>query len=146
MEDATSRKDVPSVRAALQALVDHIDRMGLADPTTVKITLSAGAVDEFRNALAAPFGLTVEQESKYTVNDFGRLIKRETGVPIPDDEPVMIVRAKDELARVAVRTYADTVAEEGGTNATKHAQSCFGRYQKFVEFAERHPERMKKPD
>ncbi|MCU1282315.1 MAG: hypothetical protein JWM53_5861 [bacterium] len=141
-------KPVLSVRAALQTLLDQIDyTRGACGPTEVVSAVLPQQVIEIANvALAAPFGLTVDQESKYTVNDFGRLINRETGAPIPDDEPVMILRAKDELARVAVRKYADTVAEEGGTNATKHAQSCFARYQRFVDFAERYRWRMKKPD
>jgi hypothetical protein len=88
--------------------------------------------------------LSVEQEPKYDVR-FGRLVNRATGVPIPHDEPIMIFRAKDVHARATVRRYVDLV-EEGTAGSLHHKNVCFERYQQFVAFAERHPERMKKPD
>lgn len=144
----TDTKPALSVRAALQTLLDQVDFTAHAcSPTSVvAAVLPTQVIDNARASLAAPFGLPLTQETKYTVDDFGRIVNRETGVPIPDDEPVMLFRAKDDLARVAVLKYADTVAEEGGTNSSKHAATCFERYQRFVLFREQHRDRMRKPD
>jgi hypothetical protein len=92
------------------------------------------------------FGLSIEQEPKYTVDrTTGRIINRATGVAIPDDEPIMIFRAKDVHARATIRRYVDLV-EEGTAGSQHHKNVCFERYQQFVAFSEQHPERMKKPD
>lgn len=48
--------------------------------------------------------MKVEQESKFDAVD-GRLVNRATGEPIPDDEPVFVLRAKDASAVKALVTY-----------------------------------------
>lgn len=133
-----------NVRTALQTVLDQVDYTDGACTVTemVGATLPEEVIAQARAALAAPFGLTVDQESKYTVNDEGRIINRATGVAIPDDEPIIIFRAKDVHTRATSRRYYDLILETGSL----HAQSCFERYQRFIAFAERHPERMRKPD
>lgn len=124
-----------NIRHALQSIVDHIE---------FNSRVPAGLIHQAQEALA--FGLTVAQEPKYTVEPgSGRIINRATLVAIPDDEPIMIFRAKDVRARLALRTYADSVVETNG-RAMNHRNSSFDRYQAFIDFADKHPERMKEPD
>lgn len=89
--------------------------------------------------------MTPEQEPKYDVRD-GRIVNRATGEPIPDDEPIMILRAKDVIAAGVVRRYHDLLLDGSTARLTDHKRSCFERYQAFIAFAEQHPERMKRPD
>lgn len=135
MTDPT--KPVPSVRAALQALLAAMDCVGEDAHEAV-----ASAEADARAALAAPFGLSVEQEPKYTANDFGKLVTRRTGIAIPDDEPTMTFRAKDIHAAPIIMRYHDLILETGST----FVDSCFERAQAFIKFRERYPERMRKPD
>jgi hypothetical protein len=89
--------------------------------------------------------LSLIQEPKYDVRD-GKIVNRATGEAIPDDEPIIILRAKDVHAAPTIRRYVDLVNEARGSKPSVHMDSCFGRYQSFVEFARAHPERMKQPD
>lgn len=145
-------KPVPSVRAALTELRSAVVaelRLSVetdgAEAYTRAVNRVVRAADEAEAALAAPFGLTLEQESKYNVNDFGKLINRATGKPIPDDEPTMLFRAQDVHTRAISRRYFDLI-EEAVIGETRHKSVLFERYQRFVHFADTHPERMKKPD
>jgi hypothetical protein len=83
--------------------------------------------------------MKIEQESKFAAVD-GRLVNRATGVPIPDDEPVFVLRAKDRRALAALRAYRDC----GLTEA--HAQAVSAQIRQFERFATEHPERMTEPD
>lgn len=98
------------------------------------------------NDSAAPdFGLPITQEPKYTVDRVtGRIINRATGQPIPDDEPIMIFRAKDIHARKVISYYVNLVTQDDPRG--NHKDVCFDRYQAFISFAEQHPQRMKSPD
>lgn len=132
-------KPVPSVRAALQALVSMIRSAWLEAGSP---PLEA-CVAEAEAALAAPFGLTDAQESKYTTcEQTGRIKNRATGALIPDDEPVMIFRAKDVHAAQVILRYHDLILETGST----FVDSCFERAQAFIAFRDSHPESMRKPD
>lgn len=87
------------------------------------------------------FGLLTAQEPKYTTaTATGRLTVRATGKPIPDDEPVFVFRAQDDMALHALRSYHDEIADP------EHAAQVLQRIQAFEAFAAAHPERMKAPD
>lgn len=87
------------------------------------------------------FGLSQAQEPKYTVSQKdGRLVNRATGQPIPDDEPVFILRAKDILATAALQVYLDLIEDP------EHAAAVQKRIDAFDNFAEAHPTRIKQPD
>lgn len=87
------------------------------------------------------FGLTTAQSPKHTISQKdGRLVNRATGKPIPDDEPVFVLRAQDALALPALEAYVSLVGDR------QHADAVEQRIKAFVEFAEAHPERMKSPD
>lgn len=87
------------------------------------------------------FGLTQAQEPKYTTaTKDGRIVNRATGKPIPDDEPVFILRAKDYLATAALQAYLDQIEDP------EHAAAVQKRIDAFDDFAEANPERMAQPD
>lgn len=87
------------------------------------------------------FGLQQAQEPKFTTSSKdGRIVNRETGKPIPDDEPVFVLRAQDVHALHALRTYA---AQLGGA---PHLDAVIQRVLAFEAFATANPGRMKLPD
>lgn len=88
------------------------------------------------------FGLPMAQEPKYTTSSKdGRIVNRATGKPIPDDEPVFILRAKDVHATTALAAYLEEVY-----NDPEHSEAVQARIDAFDSFAAAHPERMKQPD
>lgn len=93
------------------------------------------------NSEGIVFGLPQSQEPKYTTSTKdGRLTNRSTGKPIPDDEPVFILRAQDVLALHAMRAYLLIVEDQ------THASVVEARIRDFELFAAKHPERVKAPD
>jgi hypothetical protein len=85
-------------------------------------------------------GLPATQEPKYTTTIDGKLMNRSTGRNIPDDEPVMVFRAQDRNAVVAMRAYYMTCSD------ADHKAVIKSRIADFERFALEHPERMKEPD
>ncbi len=83
--------------------------------------------------------MRVSQEPKYDVRD-GRIVERQTGDPIPDDEPVFIFRGKDSRALTALTAYYAAITDQG------HAKAVAARIEEFKAFARAHPRRMKEPD
>jgi hypothetical protein len=79
------------------------------------------------------------QEPKYDVID-GRIVNRKTGEPIPDDEPIMIFRAKDQHAHQAIAYYIECCAN------AEHQEIVARRLDDFRRFGNDHLERMKEPD
>jgi len=72
-----------------------------------------------------------------------QLVKRETDEPIPDDEPIFILRARDRLAVTLLRFY-EVLCEEG--DATEYQKTkLVSTIMNFRDFARRHPEMMKFP-
>ena len=87
------------------------------------------------------FGLTLAQESKYTCSQKdGRLVNRSTGKPIPDDEPVFVLRAQDIHAVPLLHAYLSIVKEPDQASAVAK------RIAAFQDFALTHADRMKEPD
>ena len=83
--------------------------------------------------------MNIFQERKYDAVD-GRLVNRETGKPIPNDEPVMIFRAKDRKALNALEAYQFACTDE------THRQVIQGRIDDFREFQTANPDLVKEPD
>lgn len=79
------------------------------------------------------------QESKFDCVA-GQLVNRSTGDPIPNDEPVFVLRAKDLHALTAIRAYIAVLENP------EHREAVARRAEQFEQFAEHHPERMKVPD
>ncbi len=79
------------------------------------------------------------QEPKYGIRD-GQIVNRRSGVPIPDDEPVFIFRAKDRPAVRILTAYFSAIEDP------EHARTVAARLDDFKRFAREHPERMKDLD
>lgn len=79
------------------------------------------------------------QDPKYDIEN-GRLVNAVTRVPIPEDEPIFILRAKDENARGAIDAYIHMCSNGA------HIEAVIDRYKEFWQFATKHHERMKEPD
>lgn len=83
------------------------------------------------------------QDPKYEIEvseGWVGLVNAATGEPIPDDEPIMIWRAKDKKAVVHIWNYAETCEN------LEHRRAVEERATQFEIFASNHPERMKEPD
>lgn len=68
------------------------------------------------------------------------IFNRKTGVFIPRDEPVFVLRAKDKYAVDILRFYASLLSDG------EHLGSVCDRIADFEKFAADHPEQMKEPD
>ena len=80
-----------------------------------------------------------EQEPKYD-SDGKHIFNRQSLEIIPDDEPVMIFRARDKNAAPMIAFYAKLCRDE------QHRAIVKERLHHFVDFIHDHPERMKEPD
>lgn len=69
----------------------------------------------------------------------GRFVNRVSGEPIPDDEPVIIFRARDQHA-LSVLTYYKALAGD-----EHHQRAIQDRIDEFSAYQAAHPERMKEP-
>lgn len=87
------------------------------------------------------YGLPEAQEPKYQVGPRGRLYNRVSQQPIPDQEPVFVLRAQDKLALQTLQAYR-SMSESAGVDCT----SIDERIAAFKAFAAEHGERMKYPD
>jgi hypothetical protein len=73
----------------------------------------------------------------------GRLVKTSNGEPIPEDEPVIVLRARDHLAVPLLRIYRELAVLDG---CNDWFLGEIDRDQKaFEAFAADHPDRMKQP-
>lgn len=87
------------------------------------------------------FGLLPAQEPKYTTSSkTGRITNRATGKPIPDSEPIFVLRAQDVHAIAALRHYLAFCTEPD------HQHAVLKRIDAFERFAFENPDRMKEPD
>ena len=73
-----------------------------------------------------------------------RVVKNATGEPIPEDEPLCLFRARDNIALVGalipyrIECYADECTEF-------HLDGIQNRIDVFYQFQKDYPERMKQP-
>lgn len=79
------------------------------------------------------------QEPKYKI-DNGTLVNRQSGEPIPSDEPVIVFRARDFYAIDVLNAYLSKI------RLPEHAKAVRYRIAQFHQWAKEHPERMKEPD
>lgn len=71
-----------------------------------------------------------------------QIVKTGNGVPIPDDEPVILFRGRDRLALPVLRFYRDLCVADGCTDF--QLNSLDGMIRAFEEFAATSPT-MKQP-
>lgn len=97
--------------------------------------------------------LLILQDSKYSAlvdpleggSHRARLANLLTGMPIPDDEPVMIFRAQDALATAAINEYVLAVTNKGDATHPMTVETAAARLEAFQMFQRAHPERVKLP-
>ncbi len=77
-------------------------------------------------------------ERKYTIKD-NKLVKKSNLVPVPEDEPLFIFRAKDRKALAALVAYNGILDNlDQKAEVTKSIND-------FRRFQEEHPEKMAEP-
>ena len=90
--------------------------------------------------------MNANQEPKYKIEN-GRLVNRQSNEPIPDDEPVFILRARDIHAVDVLERYLSLVATARGPHLdVEHYRAVKIRQAQFQLWAAKHPDRMKFPD
>lgn len=78
-------------------------------------------------------------ERKYKIEN-NRLVRRSDGVPIPDDEPLFILRAQDIKALPILLAYRIICCD------LAHIAGVVKSIEDFTKFRDSYPERMKEPD
>jgi len=72
-----------------------------------------------------------------------KIIKTSNGEEVPDDEPMILFRARDNLAVDMLKTYLQISIEAGCTD--HQILGVTERISEFERFAYENPERMKQP-
>ena len=92
-----------------------------------------------------PEGVTVTGKSgeEADIDCEARLVNRQSGEPIPDDEPIFILRARDVHAVKVLKAY---YRELPFSAKGDHATAVKLRIEQFQDFAGANPARMKEPD
>lgn len=98
--------------------------------------------------------MTPYQEPKYMIepvlNASGsveghRIVNRQSGEAIPDDEPLFILRARDSLALSALWVYLNSLP--GGTSLQRdHRKAVMTRIHQFLNWQANHKDRIRQPD
>ena len=83
--------------------------------------------------------MNADQERKYDAID-GKIVNRATGKPIPDDEPIIIFRAKDRKSTGMLLAYMTTCEDEN------HKAVIEGRLNDFIEWQQKNQDVVKEPD
>jgi len=66
--------------------------------------------------------------------------EKEPHTPIPDDEPVFIFRAQDELANIVLLEYMEICRQHGCDD--KHVAAIGDAYERFVAWGEDHATKL----
>ena len=80
-------------------------------------------------------------DPKYSV--VGDQIVNLAGVPIPEDEPLILFRARDRHAARMLHYYRDLCSQDGCTEF--QMRGITNRVDAFEAFRQEHPDRMKQP-
>lgn len=85
-------------------------------------------------------------DEKYVIQSFDSIaiVNRDSHKPIPDDEPLFLLRAKDIRALYALVGYK-TACKIGGCD-TSHLDGIDRAIAQFQKFRAFNPERIKNPD
>lgn len=90
----------------------------------------------------AKYGVLIEP---HHIDEKILLANLKTGMPIPNDEPVFILRGQDSLALVAIETYCRSVTDNSTTVNERSGPTAHAAFMAFQRFAQEHPDRMKMP-
>ncbi len=80
--------------------------------------------------------------SIHTIGDEAQIVNMQ-GVAVPEDEPLILFRARDRLALATLQYYRDLAVADGCTQF--HLDGIDNRIGAFGNFAREHPELMKQP-
>lgn len=83
--------------------------------------------------------MTPYQEPKYKI-DGNKIVNRQSGQAIPEDEPLFILRARDIHAAQTLMFYGAQITDP------KHREAVHTRCAQFNNWAAVHRDRMKEPD
>lgn len=83
--------------------------------------------------------MDINQERKYDAID-GKIVNRATGKPIPDDEPIIIFRAKDRKSTGMLIAYMAMCEDE------MHRRVVQGRIDDFIAWQSKNQDKVKEPD
>lgn len=72
-----------------------------------------------------------------------RLIKTSNNEPVPEDEPIVILRGRDRLALPALLHYRTLAKQDGCTDW--FMERLDPPIEEFIKFREEHWDRMKQP-
>jgi hypothetical protein len=72
-----------------------------------------------------------------------QIVKTSNGDVLPDDEPVILIRARDHLALTLLNFYRQLSIEDGCNDF--HLNGVDEVIRKFADYANKRPERMKQP-
>jgi hypothetical protein len=75
-----------------------------------------------------------------TTGEHAQIVNAATKVPIPDDEPIFIIRGKDANAVSTLLRYSSACGNH------EHICAVLNRIEAFCKFNIENPERMKEPD
>ena len=78
-------------------------------------------------------------ERKYDIQN-NKLVKRTNGIPLPEDEPLFVLRAQDKIALAILGAY------HAMTDNVQHKEAIMLVIKDFQKFELEHPDRMKTPD
>lgn len=78
------------------------------------------------------------EDRKFKFED-GRFVNRVSGEAIPDDEPVIIFRARDKHAPPVLVAYLNMVSDP------HHRRAVTDRIGEFQAYREANPDRLKEP-
>jgi len=81
-------------------------------------------------------------DSKFHIEN-DKIVKTANGEPIPPEEPLFLIRARDRLALPMLRIY-EQLSQVDGCN-DYHFDKLARTIAEFSDFAAKHPERMKQP-
>ena len=78
-------------------------------------------------------------ERKYKIEN-NRLVRRTSGVPVPEDEPLFVLRAQDRNALPAMLAYLTICTD------LNHRTNVLKSIKDFKDFIDKYPNRIKEPD
>lgn len=81
-------------------------------------------------------------DRKFHIED-ERIVKTSNGEILPDDEPLILFRARDYLSLPMLREYRNLSVIDGCNDF--HMKGIDAVITEFERFAAEHPERMKQP-
>lgn len=129
-------------REMVDCTIKHLGRTKEQFDTDVVTAIEEITEHERKEAMSEEGEVEVikTQDPKYVIID-GKLCNAVTHKPIPDNEPVFILRAKDNTAAKTLKQYA-----QNNLGNSDQVMAVMQRLDEFKAFAAENPDAMKTPD